>query len=397
MQPELSPFKPGQPVPAEFFVGRIQEIHQLQSMVNASLQGQFKIGFVSGERGIGKSSLVSVVRHFSDRASNTASCHIHLGGVKGLNEMVRQIFDRILNESVDKSWHQQVKDFFGNHVKTVGMDLFGFTLELDVEDKQMSMLSQNFVPSMRNLLDKIKGEKEALLLILDDINGLATSTDFANWLKSMVDEIATSHQQKMPLCILVVGLEERRQELISGQPSLDRVFELINIFPWSPEETAEFYQSTFNSMNVSIEQNELNRLVLFTGGLPVLAHEIGDAVWRTIQSSNINAKEVNQGISIAANIIGQKLLEPQIFSAIQSEKYRSILRKIAAGEPKIDFTRAELVKRLPPEEVKSLDHFLRRMTKLGAIERVAEIKGGYQFPNFLYALYFYLQSQFAKD
>ena len=396
MQPELSPFKPGQPVPVEFFVGRTQEIQQLQSMVKASLQGQFKIGFVSGERGIGKSSLVSVLRHVSDRTFETASCHIHLGDVKELNGMVRKIFDRILNESVDKSWHQQVMSFFGDRVNKVGMDLFGFSLELNLEDKQMSMLSHNFVPSMRNLLDQIKSEKKALLLILDDINGLATSTDFANWLKSMVDEIATS-QQETPLCILVVGLEERRQELISGQPSLDRVFELINISPWSSKETEEFYRNTFQSMTASIDQEELNRLVLYTGGLPVLAHEIGDAVWRTAQSSNINGQEVNHGISLAANIIGQKLLEPRIFSAIQSEKYHSILRQIAAGEPKIHFTRAELVNQLPPAEVKSLDNFLGRMTNLGAIERIAGIRGGYRFPNFLYALYFYLQSQFAKD
>ena len=392
MKPELSPFKPGQPVPVEFFVGRTQEIQQLQSMVNANLRGQFKIGFVSGERGIGKSSLVSVVRHGSDRFFNTASCHIHLGGVKELNEMVRKILDRILNESIDKSWHQQAMGFFGDRVRKVG--LFGFSLELNLEDRDLSTLSRNFVPSMRNLLEKLKGQKDALLLILDDINGLATSTDFANWLKSMVDEISTS-EQEMPLCILVVGLEERRQELISGQPSLDRVFELINISPWSPKETEEFYRNTFQSMDASIDQKELNRLVLFTGGLPVLAHEIGDAVWRTAQSLNINTQEVSQGISIAANIIGQKLLEPQIFSAIQSEKYHSILRKIAAGKPKINFTRAELVKQLPPEEVKSLDNFLGRMTDLGAIGRVADIKGGYQFPNSLYALYFYLQ--FAKD
>ena len=128
MKPELSPFKPGQPVPVEFFVGRTQEIQQLQSMVNASLRGQFKIGFVSGERGIGKSSLVSVVRHVSDRSFNTASCHIHLGGVKELNEMVRKILDRILNESVDKSWHQQVMSFFGNHVSKVVWTCLAFPL-----------------------------------------------------------------------------------------------------------------------------------------------------------------------------------------------------------------------------------------------------------------------------
>ena len=393
MKPELSPFKPGQTVPLEFFVGRIAEIEHLQSMVKASTQGQFKIGFISGERGIGKSSLASFVRYLSDSSCNAAGCHVHLGGVGELNEMVRKTFDRILNESIDKSWHQQAMEFFGDRVRKVG--LFGFSLELNLEDRDLPTLSRNFVPSMRNLLDKLKGQKEALLLILDDINGLATSTDFANWLKSMVDEISTS-EQEMPLCILVVGLEERRQELINGQPSLARVFELIDISPWSDDEATEFYQRTFHSGNAKIAETELNRLVQYTGGLPVLAHEIGDAVWRTAQSSEINAREVSQGISIAAEIIGRKLLEPQIFSAIRSERYRSILRKIA-GEPQMYFRRAELVANLTEKEVKVVDSFLRRMKQLGAIETNVGVRGGYRFPNLLHALYFWLESEYAKD
>ena len=393
MKPELSPFKPGQTVPLEFFVGRIKEIERLQSMVKASTQGQFKIGFISGERGIGKSSLASFVRHLSDRNCNTAGCHVYLGGVGELNEMVRKTFDRILNESIDKSWHQQAMGFFGDRVRKVG--LFGFSLELNIDDRDLPTLSRNFVPSMRNLLEKLKEQKDALLLILDDINGLATSTDFANWLKSMVDEISTS-EQKMPLCILVVGLEERRQELIEGQPSLARVFELIDISPWSDDETSEFYQNAFQSMNAKIGEPELSRLVQFTGGLPVLAHEIGDAVWRTAQSLEINAREISQGIFIAAEIIGRKLLEPQIFRAIRSERYRSILRKMA-GESQMYFRRAELVANLTEKEAKVVGSFLRRMKKLGAIETIDGVRGGYKFPTFLHALYFRLESEYAKD
>ena len=393
MKPELSPFKPGQTVPLEFFVGRIKEIERLQSMVKASTQGQFKIGFISGERGIGKSSLASFVRHLSDRNCNTAGCHVYLGGVGELNEMVRKTFDRILNESIDKSWHQQAMGFFGDRVRKVG--LFGFSLELNIDDRDLPTLSRNFVPSMRNLLEKLKEQKDALLLILDDINGLATSTDFANWLKSMVDEISTS-EQKMPLCILVVGLEERRQELIEGQPSLARVFELIDTSPWSDDETSEFYQNAFQSMNAKIGEPELSRLVQFTGGLPVLAHEIGDAVWRTAQSLEINAREVSQGIFIAAEIIGRKLLEPQIFRAIRSERYRSILRKMA-GESQMYFRRAELVANLTEKEAKVVGSFLQRMKKLGAIETIDGVRGGYKFPTFLHALYFRLESEYAKD
>ena len=84
-------------------------------------------------------------------------------------------------------------------------------LELDLQDSDLSSVEHDFVPSMRRLLEGIRNKK-SLFLILDDINGLAGSADFANWLKSTVDEIATS-RQKTRLCILVVGPDERRRDL----------------------------------------------------------------------------------------------------------------------------------------------------------------------------------------
>jgi predicted ATPase len=169
MNPESSPFRPGQPVPTEFFVGRIKEIERLRSMVLASVQGRFKIWFVSGERGIGKSSLVSFVRHLSDRESDVAGCHVFLGGVKELNEMVRRTFDRLLKESMDKPWHSRIRDFFGNYVREVG--LFGVSLELALKDAELSTITHDFVPSVRRLLDKLKGEKNLCSLYLMTLMG----------------------------------------------------------------------------------------------------------------------------------------------------------------------------------------------------------------------------------
>ena len=389
MNPESSPFRPGQPVPIEFFVGRLPEIERLRGMVNASTQGRFKIGFVSGERGIGKSSLVAFVRHLVEHDHDVAGCHVFLGGVQDLQEMLHRTFDRILNESIDKPWHQQLINLFGDRVSKVG--LFGVTLELNLEERDMLAMERDFVPSVRQLLESIKGHKKSLFLILDDINGLANSEGFANWLKSTVDTIATS-QEEMRLCILVVGLEERRRELVGRQPSLARVFELIDLAPWSDDEVLRFYQQSFDSGGAKISEEWLKGLVRFTGGLPVLAHEIGDAVWRTARGKTIEKNEISEGISTAAEVIGRKLLDPQIFSAIRSESYHSIFRKMA-DEPRIHFRRAELQELLTDAEKKGLDNFLRRMTNLGALEKDPEVRGGYRFPNLLHALYFWMESQ----
>jgi hypothetical protein len=212
----------------------------------------------------------------------------------------------------------------------------------------------------------------------------------------MVDEIATG-QQGLALCLLVVGLEERRQELVRLQPSLARVFELIEIKPWSDKEVHEFFSCAFEASSAKALPDALDLMVRFTGGLPVLAHEIGDAVWRAALSTKITTPDAWKGIIDAAEVVGRKLLEPQVFQALRSDRYRSILRKMADEPMEMLFRRKDLVTKLTGDEKKVMDNFLRRMKDLGAI--VSDDQSGpgtYRFQNQLHALYFYMESQRAK-
>ena len=312
MNPETSPFRPGRPVPIEFFVGRSAEIERLRSMVRRSAKGTLGIGFVTGERGIGKSSLAAFVRHLVEQDGHAVGCHVHLGGVDGVHEMLNRTFHRLLNESIDKPWHKQLTGFLGNRVQRAG--LFGITLDLKLTGDDLETLARDFVPSMKRLLESLPKPKQTIFLVLDDINGLARSEAFANWLKSSVDEFATSSPEAK-LCILIVGLEGRRRELVASQPS-------------------DFYRQSFARAGAEI----------------------------------------------------------RIFEAIQSERYRSILRKIQ-DRPRMRFRRSEVLDRLPGQDRRALDNFLRRMKDLGAIEADPEIRGGYRFPNRLHALYFFMESQ----
>ena len=389
MTPETSPFRPGRPSPIELFVGRSTEIERLRGMVRRSAQGNLSIGFVTGERGIGKSSLAAFVRHLVEQQSYAVGCHVYLGGVDGVPEMLRRTFHRLLTESIDKPWHQQIRSCLGNRLQSAG--LFGVTLDLKLSNHDLESLASDFVPSIKSLLNDLPEPKQSIFLVLDDINGLARSEAFANWLKSSVDEYATS-APGAGLCILVVGLEERRQELVARQPSLARVFELIDIAPWTDAEVSDFYRQSFQRGAATVAEHNVATLVQYTGGMPVLAHEIGDAVWRTAKTLRITGNEVVRGIVLAAEVIGSKLLEPGIFRALQSERYRSILRQIA-DLPRMHFRRSEVLARLAGHDRRALDSFLRRMKDLGAIEADPETRGGYRFPNRLHALYFFMESR----
>lgn len=394
MPKDYSPFTPGQPVPVEFFVGRLNEVTILKNMVASAANGRLKVAFLLGERGIGKSSLASFVRNLSERDTNMLGLHTFLGGVTSLEEVVRRIFDRFLKVSIGKSWYDKVKEFFGEHIQQVG--LLDISVEFKAPSADLKRLVNDFTPALRNLINRLKGEKSGLFLIVDDINGLAGSADFSNWLKSLVDEIATG-TEPMPLCLLFVGLEERRQSLISLQPSLARVFELIEIHPWSKEETVNFYRTAFSKVDVTIEDDVLNFIARYTGGLPVLAHEIGDAVFKIDQDNHIDRNDALQGIIVAADIVGRKHLEPQVLDVIRSARYRTILRKITATPFEITFGRSDLRSRLSLDENKVLDNFLAKMKKLGVIKSDPNKgPGAYRFSNSLHYLYFWLEAERAK-
>lgn len=151
-------------------------------------------------------------------------------------------------------------------------------------------------------------------------------------------------------------------------------------------------------MSVAWQRSALTFLSQFAGGLPVLAHEIGDATFKLDTDGHIDMKDAFQGVVAAADIVGRKHLEPQVFQAIRSTRYRAILRKVAAKPFEIRFTRAELRTRLTPEERKVLDNFLSRMKRLDVLRSDPDGgPGAYRFGNQLHYLYFWLEAERTKE
>jgi hypothetical protein len=378
-------------MPVEFFVGRLPEIKRLGDKVRDAVSAKrTQVAFMVGERGIGKTSLASFVRVLAERSHGVVSAHAFLGGANSVEEMTRRVFDHLLKENIEKPWFSKIKALFGRHIQEVG--LFGVSVGFRAAQEDLQQLARQFPAALRTIVDQLAGEKQGLLIVLDDINGLATSVDFANWLKSVVDEIATSGF-KTPVFILLVGLEERRRELLELQPSLARIFDTVEIKPWSSTETELFFENAFQSVGISIEKAPRSFMAGHTGGLPVLAHEIGDAVFRHSKGRTIDQSIAASGILDAAEIVGRKYLEPQVLHAVKSQRYKSILDQVGTDHFGFDFTRAELAAKLTDADRRVLDNFLRRMTELGVVARDAERgAGAYKFTNWLNYLYLWFWS-----
>ncbi len=63
---KINPFKPNSPVPTAMFAGRLDEVRALESGLHQTKHGQASNYLITGERGIGKSSLMMYLKHASN-------------------------------------------------------------------------------------------------------------------------------------------------------------------------------------------------------------------------------------------------------------------------------------------------------------------------------------------
>ena len=264
MDPEHSPFTPNQPVNTDFFTGRKNQIDELLSTVRRAAKGTLQIGWISGERGIGKSSLASFVSFLAERDEKALTAHVHLGGVHELKDMVRETHLSLLKDNQSKSWGQGLLKVFGDKVKKIG--LFGVELQLDMSNEELAATANNFAASLGQIVKKAGNERKVLFLILDDINGLADNPRFADWLKSMVDSMATSGTA-VPVCLIFVGLEERLDAMMKNNPSVGRIFRpMIHIRPWKRSENEGFFKQLLVNAMLRYRNTPCNYLPNFPGG-----------------------------------------------------------------------------------------------------------------------------------
>jgi hypothetical protein len=113
----------------------------------------------------------------------------------------------------------------------------------------------------------------------------------------------------------------------------------------------------------------------------------------------IDEDDALYGIFTAAEVVGKKYLDPKVYRAIRSERYRSILRKLGeTWDFSGSFKKKEVEAKLTQSEKKVFHNFLRKMRELGVIESDLESgRGAYRFVNDLYPVYLMLESERFKE
>jgi len=180
--------------------------------------------------------------------------------------------------------------------------------------------------------------------------------------------------------------------MIENHPPIDRVFDVIDIPIMSTVEMREFFKTAFESVNMGVTQDALEELAFYSAGLPKIMHIVGDEAFWASSDELVDHSDVMLAVLRAADDVGKKFVDQQVYAALRSSDYRSILRKIAAHGPlAMSFKKSEVVGTLTEVEKGKFNNFLQKMKQLNVL-RSGTSQGEYIFNVRMVRVYVWLAS-----
>lgn len=306
-----SPFQPGKPVDPNKFKGRKENIKEVSRYLKQAMAGDSQHFFITGKRGLGKSSFARYMGEIAKLKCNMISVHLYLAGMHNVNEVVKEIISKIVSET-EENWKDKIINLFGNKIKS--LDIGGLKLEFNPSKEEIYSLTNNFSNVLINIKEtagyREENGKKGLFIVIDDINGLTINPEFSNWYKSFADTLATEFSGEAPIFMILSGLPEKKEILFNHNESFSRIFHYTELEILEHNEIRDFYISMFKESGMTVDDNALKIMSEYCSGLPTMMHEIGDAVFWEDQDFNIDFNDAVGGILKAGTQIGNKYLQP---------------------------------------------------------------------------------------
>lgn len=284
---------------------------------------------------------------------------------------------------------EKIRNFLSKYIGK--QELFGFSINLEALKADSPNISHGYLPFLRELHNRLQEDGiKGLMLILDEINGITNNRQFAHFIKGLVDENALN-SNPLPLMLMLCGVEERRKEMIQHHQPVERIFDIVEIKPMDENEMKDFFNKTFNSVDMQVKEEALSHLCHYSAGFPKVMHIIGDSVFWVDKDNIIDVEDAINGILIATEDIGKKFVDQQVYDALRSRDYHSILAKLGKEKFDLSFRKGSIEKGLSETEKKKFNNFLQRMKTLKVLKS-GEERGEYIFNSRLVRLYIFLKS-----
>ena len=269
----INPFTPGKrPTRPDLFSGRTDELEDGVKLLARTAHGNVRHGLITGDRGIGKSSLAS-----------------QLGAIAMGDEKASGLVERVLDGT---RFNFLVAEHISQEGEGVGDVVAGllssldrarkkrqlpitWTIEIDLklikgkvgqpDDARREAISM-FVDEIEKVWQSSEGGINGIVLIIDEVDRIAEVPGVATFFK-VATELMTSRglEHVMLLPVGMVGV----QELLKAEhASVARVFDVIHVPLLSKGESIAILERALDETQVGIKWDVAEEIARLAGGFP---------------------------------------------------------------------------------------------------------------------------------
>lgn len=337
----VDPFTPNRPIddPNRFF-GRAEPVNEMIDSLFQVKNANPKHTIVTGDRGVGKSSLLMQV-HLTATGDNRLTDRLGIDrGVEQYNfltvwhdvDATQSVFD--LANAVLSKFETSFRKFVS-----------GFKLEIDLagfgklgHDKQnptnISQLIDGFVSRLSTIDQEVqKAGKDGILIFIDELDRIRPDSLISSFFKLTCERLARDGLRRV--AFVCAGITGAVQKLEEEHASILRTFRDVPLPRFEKNEVLQILSDGFDKAKHQIKVSSLDsRAWEVTVGLPEPIHLLGSEMLSVDSDGILSDDDFDSAIrKIVTDVRKNKLAS--LLKKAGGGKYQKIVEAIAAFEKKI--------------------------------------------------------------
>lgn len=345
-----NPFNPGSPINPGMFVGRAWETEMIEQALVQTRTGSPKSFLVTGERGIGKTSLLWYLKALAtgavgqeDVASNFLVVETDIDRSTTQFGLVRKI-ETSLHRSlgVSEPARKVLRDVwsFVRHIEAAGIRISDTNPPPDVD-----VMLDNFAYSLAQTANRVcegagdgvfTSRYDGVAILIDEVDNAAPELDLGAFVKLLLERL---QRYDCPHVLLAMaGLPRARDVLRDSHPSSLRLFDELKLDRLARKEISSVVElsllaaNSINEQKTKMDPKGHEMLVSFSEGYPHFIQQFGYSAFAADSDGVISEADVLDGAigpHGALDAIGDRYFRDDFYNKIQKDSYRQVLRIMA--------------------------------------------------------------------
>lgn len=375
---KTNPFQPNSPIHPGMFSGRLRELEALESALLQTRTGRPRNVMITGERGIGKTSLLEYLRFVAEGSLELQGARLRFLVVGsdispgttqlGLISRVQRELERQLAKT------EAARSFFKGAWELVKRaEVGGVKLREDPE-LHAEVLPDEFAASLAEttlrLCDpqgSMFGERyDGVILTLDEADNASDQLELGAFLKLLIERLQRKDCRNVS--VVLAGLPDLRDILLRSHPSSLRLFDELKLGRLSVEDVQNVVARGLHEANRSnvrqttIDEGGNKMLAQLSEGFPHFIQQFASSAFDADTDDAISGADVWKGAigpNSALELIGDRYYRNDYYSKIQTDSYRQVLRIMA--ERSDNWVTKEEIRSKFPDKVSTLDNALQAL------------------------------------